>query len=127
MNKFQKAQHISRLNVHTSSVGHKYLRRNLQGAASPTDRIQYFAELVDDGKSLPKDASLKEILKAVWANETVTSQFPDLIIRLTSLRGEVRFRFYNRFFQQRYFLLTLIRSAKEFGRTEGRIQMIFRF
>lgn len=91
MNKLHKAQHISRLFVPSSLVGHKHSRRNIQGAAPPTDRIQYFAELVDDGKSLPKEASLKEILKAVWANETVTSQFPDLIIRLTSLRGEVRF------------------------------------
>jgi len=47
-----------------------------------------FAELVDSG-NLPKEASLKDILKAVWANEVITSQCPDLIIRLTSLRGEV--------------------------------------
>jgi len=62
--------------------------KRFSNATPPKDRIQNFAELVESG-NLPKDASLKDILKAVWSNEVITSQCPDLIIRLTSLRGEV--------------------------------------
>jgi len=40
-------------------------------------------------KDLPSNAGLPEILKAVWSNEIITSQCPNLVIRLTSLRGEV--------------------------------------
>ena len=38
---------------------------------------------------LPKDAKLETILKAVWNNPKVTAVCPDLVIRLTSLRGQV--------------------------------------
>jgi len=54
----------------------------------PSDkRIEAYAQLVN--KDLPENAGLKEILQAVWKNEAITSVCPDLIIRLTSLRGEV--------------------------------------
>lgn len=57
-------------------------------AAPPQDgRIKSLADLVNN--SLPKDASLKDILGAVWRNPTITAVCPDLVIRLTSLRGEV--------------------------------------
>ena len=59
----------------------------LQGAPK-LDRITQFAKLVD--QNLPKNPSLKDILKGVWANEVITSQCPDLVIRLTSLRGQVQ-------------------------------------
>ncbi len=39
--------------------------------------------------TLPQKPVMKDILKAVWENETITSQCPDLVIRLTSLRGQV--------------------------------------
>ena len=56
----------------------------------PSDkRIDAYAELVN--KDLPSNVGLKEILQAVWRNEQITAVCPDLIIRLTSLRGEVRF------------------------------------
>ena len=55
----------------------------------PSDkRIDAYAELVN--KDLPSNVGLKEILQAVWRNEQITAVCPDLIIRLTSLRGEVR-------------------------------------
>ena len=58
-------------------------------SSSSKDRITHFAELVN--KDLPKESGISEILNAVWNNPVVTSQCPDLVIRLTSLRGEVNF------------------------------------
>lgn len=52
------------------------------------------ADLVD--KELPKEASLGDVLNAVWANEVVTSQCPNLVIRLTTLRGEVSRRIWQK-------------------------------
>jgi hypothetical protein len=51
------------------------------------DQYQNFADLVS--KDLPANASMSDVLNAVWANETIRSQCPDLVIRLTSLRGQV--------------------------------------
>eukprot|EP01119_Soliformovum_irregulare_P015344 TRINITY_DN4308_c0_g1_i1.p1 TRINITY_DN4308_c0_g1~~TRINITY_DN4308_c0_g1_i1.p1 ORF type:complete len:493 (+),score=113.78 TRINITY_DN4308_c0_g1_i1:27-1505(+) len=59
----------------------------------PKDRIQSFAEMVD--REVPKNASLSEILNGVWKNEVITSQCPDLVIRLTALRGEVSKRLWS--------------------------------
>jgi len=49
--------------------------------------IRKLAEVVK--QDLSPNVSLKEILKAVWKNPVVTAVCPDLVIRLTSLRGEV--------------------------------------
>ncbi len=61
------------------------------------DRIGSLADLVHQDliKGFPsgKSFSLPDVLTAVWKNQTVTAQCPDLIIRLTSLRGEVMIRF----------------------------------
>ena len=54
------------------------------------DPIDRFAHLVKN--NLSTNAQLPEVLNAVWTNEVVTSQCPDLIIRLTSLRGQVSSR-----------------------------------
>jgi len=59
---------------------------NAQPAAK-NDRIGHFADLV--AANLGPSPSLKDILKGVWANEVITSQCPNLVIRLTSLRGQV--------------------------------------
>jgi histidinol-phosphate/aromatic aminotransferase/cobyric acid decarboxylase-like protein len=62
-------------NFHTT----KLLRVNPQ--------IQQFANLVK--KDLPSKPDLSAILKSVWACNEITRVCPDLIIRLTTLRGEV--------------------------------------
>jgi hypothetical protein len=64
------------------------VRRVAAGKIQPLDRIGELAKIVE--KDLPPKASLQQILQAVWTNETVTNQCPNLVIRLTSLRGEVR-------------------------------------
>jgi hypothetical protein len=54
----------------------------------PSQRgISYYASLVE--KDLPQNADLKDILSAVWSNPVITNVCPGLVIRLTSLRGEV--------------------------------------
>lgn len=54
------------------------------------DQITRLANFVEE--TLPPPTTkpkLDEILAAVWANERVTSVCPDLVIRLTSLRGQI--------------------------------------
>lgn len=50
-------------------------------------RVESLAKLV--AKDLKPSARLGEVIKAVWSNDVVTSQCPDLVIRLTTLRGSV--------------------------------------
>jgi hypothetical protein len=50
-------------------------------------RVEGLAHLV--AKDLKPTAKLSDVIKSVWSNEVVTSQCPDLVIRLTTLRGSV--------------------------------------
>jgi hypothetical protein len=60
-------------------------------------QVKTFADQIQKGFNfffsnfleLPSNPKLPDILKAVWANPKVTAVCPDLIIRLTSLRGQV--------------------------------------
>lgn len=87
-----KFERISKRSWSVISTGEDY--EKLQEFIPPVskippkqDRISYFASLVE--ANLPKNPQLQDILKGVWANEVITSQCPDLVIRLTSLRGQV--------------------------------------
>jgi hypothetical protein len=89
----QLLSNFKRCNIHSSqsnsrSVSTSKSAWNAQPAkAVKTDRITYFADLV--AANLGPKPALNEILQGVWKNEVITSQCPDLVIRLTSLRGQV--------------------------------------
>eukprot|EP01129_Flabellula_baltica_P016065 TRINITY_DN8401_c0_g1_i2.p1 TRINITY_DN8401_c0_g1~~TRINITY_DN8401_c0_g1_i2.p1 ORF type:complete len:489 (+),score=120.28 TRINITY_DN8401_c0_g1_i2:26-1492(+) len=76
-------------NSHQLRDSHKIQKRR------KSDGIDYFADIVEKDIGTKK-SDLKTILKGVWDNELITSQFRDLNIRLTSLRGEVSSRLWER-------------------------------
>jgi hypothetical protein len=54
---------------------------------STNNQTKYLSDHVM--KNLKKNPTLSEVLTTVWEDEKVTSVCPNLVIRLTTLRGEV--------------------------------------